>query len=157
MNDLFIRAFGGVASSVQALASLVASSAYAAGNPYVPLAKNATEQYVAFDLIAPQAGTLKITLLYAPSASNGGDVVFELDYLKVSAAGDPNAAITTQSSFTFTPGTGATLKTVGQDTQATLGITVAAGDYVYLKLSRKNAGGDTHTGSMNVVGIKVSF
>ncbi len=154
MLSLFVRRHGGFAQSLQALNGNVAPSAYAGGAPYVPLAKNATEQYITFDLIAPQAGTVKFTVIYAPSASNGGDMVFEADYVKTTAGGDPSGAITTQSSFTFTPGTGATLKSV---THATLQFSVAAGDHLFVKLSRKNSGSDTHTGSANVLGIRAEL
>lgn len=154
MTPLFVRRHGGFAQALQAMNSNVAASAYAAGSPYTPLAKNATEQYVTFDLVAPQAGTIKLTLIYAPSVSNGGDMVFELDYKLTTAGGDPNAAITTQSSFTITPGTGATLKSA---THSTMQIVVAAGDHLFLKLSRKNSGSDTHTGSANVLGIRAEM
>ncbi len=154
METLFVRRHGGFAQTLQAMNSNVAASAYAAGSPYTPLAKNATEQYVTFDLVAPQSGTLVLTAIYAPSVSNGGDMVFELDYKLTTAAGDPNAAITTQSSFTFTPGTGATLKS---KTDATMRIAVVAGDHIFLKLTRKNSGSDTHTGSANVLGIRAEI
>lgn len=154
MLSLFVRRPGGFSQCLQAFNSNVAPSAYAGGAPYVPLAKNATEQYVIFDGIAPAAGTLKFTVYYTPSASNGGDVVFEADYVKTSLGGDPSGSITTQSSFTFTPGTGAVLKSV---THATLQFTVAKGDHVLLKITRKNSGSDTHTGSMNVMGVEAEL
>ena len=142
---------GGGSQTVWYFNSNIASSAYAAGTPYVPLAKNATEQYVTFDIVAPATGTLTLTILYAMSAANSGDVALELDYCKTAVGGDPNAAITSQASFTFTPGA---VTTMLSKTHATLALAVTAADHLFLKLSRKNVAGDTHTGSMNILAIR---
>lgn len=143
---------GGGSQSVWYFNSNIASSAYAAGTPYVPLAKNATEQYITFDLVAPQTGTLTLTLVYAMSAANSGDIALELDYKKSAVGDDPNAALTTQSSFTFTPGT---VTTVLTKTHATMALSATAGDHFFFKLTRKNIAGDTHTGTVNVLGMRL--
>ncbi len=146
------------AQSVWYFGSNVAGSTYAtSGVPYTPLAKNATEQYVTWDVVAPQAGYIDLLLIYAMSVANSGDVVLELDYIKLSDGSDPNGSLSTQSSFTFTPGSATTRKSVGSDTQATLRIQVAAGDHVLLKLSRKNSGSDTHTGTFNIESVRISY
>lgn len=62
MLSLFVRRHGGFAQFLQALNGNVAPSAYAGGAPYVPLEKNATEQYITFDFIVPQTGTIKIEI-----------------------------------------------------------------------------------------------
>lgn len=142
---------GGGSQTVWYFNSNVVSSAYAAGTPYVPLAKNATEQYVTFDLVAPSTGTLTMTLIYAMSAALSGDVALELDYKKSAVGDDPNAAITTQPSFTFTPGA---VSTVLNKTHATFAIAVTAGDHLFVKITRKNVAGDTHTGTVNVLGVR---
>lgn len=152
MLSLYSRPQATGGETVWYFSSNVASTAYAAGTPYTPLAKNATEQYVTFDIVAAWTGTVKMTLIYAMSADNSGDVALECDYAKTTAAGDPNAALTTQASFTFTPGSGATLKS---KSDATLQIAVTAGDHLFIKITRKNVAGDTHTGSLNLLGVRL--
>ncbi len=147
---------GGGSQTVWYFGSNVAGSAYAtSGVPYTPLAKNATEQYVTWDVVAPSSGNLDITLIYAMSVANGGAVVLELDYLKLSDGSDPNGSLTSQSSFTFTPGSVTTRLSVGPSTQSTLRIAVSAGDHLFFKLSRKNSGSDTHTGNFNIEAVRM--
>lgn len=145
---------GATAQTIWYFNSNVASSAYASGQPYTPLAKNATEQYVTFDMVAPATGNVKLTLIYAMSVSSGDNVVLELDYLKRADGDDPNAALTTQSSYTLTPGTGTTRKSLTSVTMTTLSITVTAGDLIFFKLSRKNDVNDTHTGTFNLLAVR---
>lgn len=147
---------GGGSQSVWYFGSNVAGSTYAtSGVPYTPLAKNATEQYVTWDAVAPASGNFDLTLIYAMSVANSGDVVLELDYARISDGSDPNGSLTTQSSFTFTPGSATTRKSVGPATQSTLRITVAGGDHLMFKLTRKNSGSDTHTGTLNLEAVRM--
>lgn len=149
---------GGAVQTVPVVDSNVDPTSYGtSGIGYTPLAKNATEQYITFEAVAPATGTLKLSLIYAMSASNGGDVVLAVDTLKVADTGDPNGALTAGSNRTFTPGTGTTRKTATVTQVAELNISVTAGDHVYAKVTRKNVAGDTHTGSMNVFGVRVEF
>lgn len=144
--------------SVQVVGSNVSSSSYGtSGVVYTPLAKNATEQYVVFQVQAWKTGTLALTVKYAMSAANAGDVALECDYGKTTDAGDPNAALTTQASFTVTPGAQTTQKHIDNTTDATLGIAVTAGDVLIVKLTRKNIAGDTHTGTFNLIDIRAAI
>lgn len=155
---------GGIGSSLQMWHSVevvnsnVAATAYAtSGVPYTPLAKNATEQYVTTEMVAPETGTLCFRLVYAMSVSNGGDVAFSVSKAVTTAGADPDTALTVSSTVTFTPGAGALLKTLDYADQSVLGMAVTAEDHVFVKIMRKNVAGDTHTGSLNLLGIGVYY
>lgn len=136
--------------------SNVAPNAYGtSGIPYQPLAKAATEEYAEYSKVATVGGTLSFDILYAMSSSHSGDVVLQVDYLKTSDGSNLNAALTAQASFTFTPGTGQdTQKTLLGSSQATMQLSVSAGDRLLIRITRKNVAGDTHTGSINIVDLR---
>lgn len=135
----------------QLVNSNVASSAYANGSPYIPIAKNATQQYVQYDMLV-QAGLVDLYFTYAMSVANSGDLALQLDYLLSVDGNDPAAAITAQAGFIFTPGNDANRKTIGPSTDSTLRITVASAGRLLVRLTRENVAGDTHTGAMNIDG-----
>lgn len=145
---------GALGDTVAVIGSNVSSSTFANGIAYTPIAKNATEQYVEFEFVANKAGTLKIGLNYSMSVSDAGDVVLGLESSNLAAGDDPTAALDDKGNTTVTPGTGTTVK----NTDLTYGsYSIADGDYVYCKLSRKNVAGDTHTGDMRILGITVEI
>lgn len=149
MSEITVQqAFFG--QDVEYLSSLQANSVYASGLSYIPLAKNATEQYIQFQFLARRTGTLSIYVTYAMSAANTGDVVLRDERLAVGSGEDPNGALATGQTYTFTPGNDANLKEV---TCATL-LSVSQGEIVTVKLTRRNVAGDTHTGTFNVIGVK---
>jgi len=135
---------------VEVVSSLQANSLYASGLSYIPIAKNAVEQYLQFQFRAKKSGTLTLYVLYAMSVANGGDVVFRAEQLAVAIGEDPNAALAVGETFTFTPGNDANLK---EAALATL-FAVTQGEIVTIKLSRRDVAGDTHTGTFNYVGIQ---
>lgn len=144
--------------SVEVVYSNVAQTAYGtSGILYVPLAKNATEQYVEFQLTAWQTGNLNITLKYAMSSSHAGAVALSVASLAVGDGEDPNGALSEAASFTVTPGSDQNQHTVDPDDSATMAVAVTAGDIVRVRIRRKNVGGDTHTGSMNVTDIRLEI
>ena len=138
---------------IEFIASNVTTSAYGTSLVrYLPLSKVASpdEQYAQFQFQARRSGRLRVYLDYAPSVSNGGDVQFDYSGAIINAGDDPNAALTALASQTFTPGTGATRKTLVIDTT----LDVAPGDDVVYKILRDDDGADTHTGSMNIITLK---
>lgn len=144
--------------SIEIYSSNVAMTAYGtSGVSYTPLAKNATEQYVQFMLTAWKTGSLEISLKYAMSASNAGDVALSVAHVEAGDGESPNGALTEEATFTITPGSNTTLHTVDSGDDATMAIAVTAGDVCVVKIRRKNVGGDTHTGDFNVVDIRVEI
>lgn len=144
--------------SVEVYYSAVAMTAYGtSGFNYTPLAKNATEQYVEFMLTAWKTGDLEVALRYAMSASNSGNVALSVTSLAVGEGEDPNGAPSEDTTFTITPGSNTTMHVVDSSDDSSMAIPVTLGDLVFVRVKRKNVGGDTHTGSLNVIDIRVGI
>lgn len=116
------------------------------GLPYRSLAKATPEQYEVYEMIAGKTGVLSFDLKYAPSSDHAGNYALQVDYQRLADGGDPNQAWTTQSSFTFTPGSGTTAKTLLGSSQASMQISVVEGERIRIRVTRKNIEGDTHGG-----------
>lgn len=145
---------GAFAQQAEVIVSLVADSTYATSSRrYIPIAKNATEQYVQFQFRASKAGTVSVKLSYAMSVSEANAVVIKVSSSSVADAGNVDAALTAGASTTFTPGTGQTRKTFTLNTA----VVVAEGDSVIIRLTRSNVAGDTHTGTFNVLEAMVTM
>ena len=150
---------GPVLTGVPVFESNVTSTTYAtSGIEYLPVAKNASpEHYFAFDGNATRDGNVVFDVIYAMSVSNGGDIALQVDYVIIREGDDPNETITVQSPMVFTPGTGTTRKTlVGDYDSETISMSIAVlqGDYLKVYVTRKNVAGDTHTGTMNILGVR---
>jgi FtsP/CotA-like multicopper oxidase with cupredoxin domain len=116
------------------------------GLPYRALAKATPEEHEIYEVIAGATGTLAFDLKYAPSSDHGGDYAIQIDYIRIADGEDPNKAWTTQASFTFTPGSGTSMKTLLGSSQATMQIAVVEGERIRIRVTRKNIAGDTHGG-----------
>lgn len=124
------------------------------GLPYRQLLKASPEQYDIIQTVASATGTITFDALYVMSTDHAGDVTFSIDYQRLTVGGDPNGAWTNSGSFTFTPGSGTTIKQLLGSSQAAMRIAVVEGELVRVKITRKNLASDTHTGSFNPISYR---
>lgn len=124
------------------------NGAYAtSGLRYVTTLRDANTDTIEFQYLARETGTLSITLAYAMTADNGGDVELTVQAQKFADGDDPDAALPSGTATAFTPGSGTTRKTV------TLTLDVTAGDTGRIVITRSNGGNDTHTGDMRILAV----
>lgn len=144
---------GQYAQQVEVVVSNVASSTYATSSVrYIPIAKNATEQYIQVQFAASRTGIVQMVIYYAMSVTNGGNLALEFDQNSYGDGDDPDVALATGEDYIVTPGSGTTRKSVTLNSL----FTVTEGDDVVMKLRRENIAGDTHTGSMNIIDVFVT-
>lgn len=116
------------------------------GLRYIPLAAGVSSSVEA-QFAALKDGTATVTVLYAMSVDNGGDVDFDVQALAVGAGENPNGALPAATTHSFTPGSGGA--TVLKTTSFTISVTT--GDMVNLKITRPDD--DSHTGDCRILAV----
>lgn len=100
-----------------------------------------------FQYLARETGTLDLTIAYAMTTSDGGNVELNVAIQNFGDGADPDGALPSASAVVITPGTGTTRKTT------TLSLAVTSGDTGRIRVTRSNAGNDTHTGDMRILAL----
>ena len=103
-------------------------------------------------------GTPALVVLWAPSSTNTGGVVFEFDYISRQAGEsiDPSASWDQQATGTDTPP--GTIGQLAEHASFSLGSNFAAGDTVLFQFGRDSGdGSDSFAGIAMVVGLLFSY
>lgn len=146
---------GGVSSAIAQFEVFTATNpSYQLSNGarYIPLTEGATDT-MEMQCCAPVTGTASVVVVYSMSASNAGNVEIYLDRRISSDADDLNAAVTSGTQFTITPGSNTTRNVVDSGDSSDLTFSVTEGQTVYLKLGRTADAADTHTADMRVFAV----
>ena len=120
--------------------------------PYYPLVQGAGDDGI-IGFIAKHKGNVELIVIYAMSASNGGDVNLTFSHAVLSTGSTPTTALTAETAFSITPGSNVTVHTLDSSVAAVLSIAVSPGDYVVMQLTRTIGGADTHTGDFRIIGM----
>lgn len=137
---------GQFAQAVEAIVSAIQANTYTtSGLRYYPVLDG---ESFGIQFRATRSGRLWVTLSYAMSVSNGGDMTLDSEEAAIADGESVDAAPAAGDTFTWTPGTGQTRKTKDIDT----GLDVVEGDDVSFVFTR-NDGGGAHTGSLNLINM----
>jgi hypothetical protein len=151
---------GGITSvktTMSAVDSSQASSAYANGLRYVPLAHSASN-VISFQLVAALTGTFSATAHYAMSSALSANVRLRVDSFVLASGGNPAGSLTTGTAFTVAAANDVLDHALTSAASADLTFAVTAGSKIFLSLTRLGSdGADTHTGDMRVADIEVSI
>lgn len=143
------------ANNVWVVESSAAASALGNGVTYTPLRQGQADSIEVQFLAGKDAPEL--TLVYAMSAADAGDVELRLDVLSVGDGDDPATALGAGTPFTVTPGSDTNRHSADKTDSAEMALSaVSAGDLVRVKITRPTGGADTHTGDLRALDIVVA-
>ena len=137
-------------TSIEVVTATAAEGVLANGVGYIPL-RQGQDDTLDLQFVAAMTGNVVLSLVYFVSAANNGDVELRVDHLIVADGGDPSAALTAGTPFTFTPGNDVLEHTVDDTQSSEMVFAVTAGDFVLLHVQRPSGGGDTNTGDMRIL------
>jgi hypothetical protein len=157
MSGIFnIRSTGPTGYTVWIANSAVVSSTYANNVRYIPM-RHSQSDYVEFQFIAGNTGTLQLQAVYAMSSAESNNVRLRLDTLFLASASNPTTSATTGTAFTITPGNDTVIHTITSSNSSDFALSVTAGNIVYCILTRLGSdGADTHTGDLRLIEIKIA-
>jgi len=122
---------------------------------YTPLV-DAANNYVEFQFIAPKSGRQDVSVVYAMSAAQSNAVNLRVDYVALSASGDPTSALTSGTATNVTVTNDVLIHTLTSSTVGDLAIAATEGDVVMCRVNRiGGAAGDTHTGDLRIIDARV--
>ena len=131
----------------------VTPTIYANKKPYIQLAQP-SGNFVVGKFFASITGNVEISMLYAMSNANPGNVQLTFSHAQQSVGDDPSAALTVDPAFTFTPGNNANIHLLNAAVAAVLKIAVVAGQDITIMLQRSIGGADTHTGDLRILSMR---
>lgn len=107
--------------------------------------------------VATTSGDKNFTVHYRMATANAGNLRLRVNSLVTSDGDDISAALNVGSQFTITPGNDTNKHSFSPLDDPSLTLSgISAGDHVVFELERMDSGdGDTHTGTMQLVGIEV--
>lgn len=117
------------------------------GYEYLTTLRAGQTDAIEFQYLARETGDLTITLAYAMTGDNGGDVELNTAIQTFGDGEDPDASLPSAVAGAFTPGAGTTRKTT------TITVAVTAGDAGRIVISRSSGVNDTHTGDLRVLAL----
>lgn len=126
------------------------SSVFGNGVGYIPL-REAQNDTISFQAVAESSAPSELTIVYAMSAANTGNVSLRFDLLVNSNGSDPSSPVTSGTVFVITPGNDVLQHSVDSSNSSDLRLWLNRGDLVYGSLQRPNDGSDTHTGDLRIL------
>jgi hypothetical protein len=129
--------------------SAATPSAHGNGVSYLPLAPSVTTS-VQTQTRAVAAGRLRPGLRYRMAGAGGGNVVLRVDWHQWVDGGDSTAALTTGTPVTVAMAADVNSHTLDYGTLPDLDFLLAAGDGLFIKVSRIGGGSDNHASNMEI-------